>query len=66
MNENLNKLSIRATISEKDRFEYFDKQKFAELIVKECASIYDKIDNGNSHMGTHYYPEAIYKHFGVE
>jgi hypothetical protein len=41
-------------------------KKFAELIVKECASIYDKIDNGNKHLDTDHYPEAIYKHFGVE
>jgi zona occludens toxin (predicted ATPase) len=41
-------------------------QKFAELIVKECAGIYDKIDNGNLHMGTDNYLEALQKHFGVE
>ena len=40
--------------------------KFAELIVKECAGIYDKIDNGNLHMGTENYPEALQKHFGIE
>jgi hypothetical protein len=41
-------------------------QKFAELIVRECAGIYDKIDNGNLHMGTDNYLEALQKHFGVE
>ncbi len=41
-------------------------QKFAELIVRECAGIYDKIDNGNLHMGTDNYLEALRKHFGVE
>ena len=40
--------------------------KFAELIVRECAGIYDKIDNGNLHMGTDNYLEALQKHFGVE
>ena len=39
---------------------------FAELIVRECAGIYDKIDNGNLHMGTDNYLEALQKHFGVE
>jgi hypothetical protein len=40
-------------------------EKFALLIVKECAGIYDKIDNGNQHLGTDNYLEAIQKHFGV-
>ena len=44
-----------------------DLAKFAELIVKECAGIYSKIDNGNQHMGTDDYPEALHKtFFGVE
>jgi hypothetical protein len=38
-------------------------QKFAELIVAECAGIYSKIDNGNLHMGTDNYLEALYKTF---
>lgn len=38
-------------------------QKFAELIVEECAGIYSKIDNGNLHMGTDNYLEALYKTF---
>jgi hypothetical protein len=41
-------------------------EKFAELIVRECASIYDKIDNGNLHQGTDNYLEALQKHFGDE
>lgn len=40
-------------------------RKFAESIVKECCGIYDKIDNGNPHMDTEYFPEAIHKHFGL-
>ena len=38
-------------------------EKFAELIVRECAGIYSKIDNGNSHMGTDNYLEALHKTF---
>ena len=41
-------------------------EEFAKLIVKECAGIYSKIDNGNQHMGTDDYLEALQKHFGVE
>lgn len=44
-------------------FEKQDLQKFAELIVGECAGIYDKIDNGNLHMGTDNYLEALHKTF---
>jgi hypothetical protein len=40
-----------------------DLEKFAELIVGECAGIYDKIDNGNLHMGTDNYLEALHKTF---
>jgi hypothetical protein len=50
-----------------DRAKWQDKlEKFAELIVRECASIYDKIDNGNQHLGTDDYLEALQKHFRVE
>ncbi len=42
-------------------------EKFAELIVRDCAGIYDKIDNGNLHMGTDDYLEALHKtFFGVK
>lgn len=44
-------------------YETFDKEKFAEMIVRECAGIYSKIDNGNSHMGTDDYLEALHKTF---
>ncbi len=40
-------------------------EKFAELMVKECAGIYEKIDNGNLHLGTDNYLEALRKHFGM-
>jgi len=41
-------------------------ERFAVLIVQGCASIYNKIDNGNAHLGTENYLEALQKHFGVE
>ena len=41
-------------------------EKFAELIVRECAGIYSKIDNGNPHLGADDYLEALQKHFGIE
>ena len=38
--------------------------KFAEIIIKECGGIYDKIDNGNQHLGTTDYLKALALHFG--
>ncbi len=75
MNERIRELMIRA-ISDVDSVDdpetrrmYIPNcfaEKFADLIMKECAGIYDKIDNGNLHMGTDNYLEALQKHFGVE
>ena len=70
MNERIDELMIQAGA----RFEFlhgvhyddFQYRKFAELIVRECAGIYEMIDNGNLHMGTDDYLEALHKHFGVE
>ena len=41
-------------------------EKFAELIAKECAGIYCKIDNGNLHMGTDDYTLALKRTFEVK
>ena len=38
-------------------------EKFAELIVRECARVYWNIDNGETHTE---YVEALKQHFGVE
>ena len=38
----------------------FNKEKFAELIVKECAEVAEDYD------GAHYVGTAIKQHFGVE
>ncbi len=80
MNEKINELFKRAggktsihnlmsnPMQQREYSELWDEniQKFAELIVKECAGIYDKIDNGNLHVGTDNYLEALQKHYGVE
>jgi hypothetical protein len=36
MNERIFELAKQATTEEADGFKYFDKEKFAELIVREC------------------------------
>jgi len=38
MNERIKQLVEQATTEEHDGFRYFDKQKFAELIVRDCAT----------------------------
>jgi len=40
-----------------------DVEKFAELIVRECAELFDK--NEQSELG-YRIGDRIYKHFGVE
>ena len=41
----------------------WSEEKFAELIVRECARVYWNIDNGETHTE---YVEALKQHFGVE
>lgn len=36
---------------------------YTKLVVRECLGIYDKIDNGNQHLGTDDYPRAVLRHF---
>jgi len=76
MNERIRKLAEQAGLEFDDDLSlepepiYYttqkDLEKFAQLLVQECAGIYDKIDNGNQHLGTENYLEALQKHFGVE
>ena len=67
MNKRIQELSEQAGYKPIGTFadelmEIYNK-KFAELIVQECAGIYSKIDNGNNHMGTDDYLEALHKTF---
>ena len=60
MNELIKQLAEQATTEEHDGFRYLDKQKFAELIVRECTNIvlhYTDVDEGVA---------VAKKHFGVE
>ena len=61
MNERIRELAKEATVLEDDELfvrEVFDKEKFAELIVRECAAIALHEDHDPS--------DCILKHFGVE
>ena len=41
-------------------------EKFAKLIVRECAMLYQSIDNGNRPHGTDDYLTALDLHFGAQ
>jgi hypothetical protein len=73
MSERIQKLIEQATFTQGPTpynpltFEVFDKEKFAELIVRECANKVDSnlrdwlLDNSGGTMG-----DKILEHFGVE
>jgi hypothetical protein len=65
MNERICELAEHATTEEHDGFRYFDKRKFAELIVRECMDITKQCSTGK---GIHdlFADEIIAGHFGVE
>jgi len=61
MNERIKEFIEQATTEEHDGFRYFDKAKFAKLIVKECADVGERYANGNYEVYN-----QILEHFGVE
>ena len=65
MNERIRLLAEQATTYHNGglgtEIELFDKEKFAELIVRECAK---RVDYWESRQGEH--TDDILKHFGVE
>jgi hypothetical protein len=69
MNERIKQLADKATEYVQHGFTtqetYFNKEKFARLIVGECAGIIEAIDNGNQVEGTDNPIKAIRKRFGV-
>ena len=63
MNERITLLALRASNSETG---WLDRQKFAEMIVRECANkvdsnLRDWLQDSNGTMG-----DKILEHFGVE
>jgi hypothetical protein len=63
MNERLQELAREAGYFEFNKWDYFDIDKFAELIVKECAWLVDENDISLPY-GT--FGKLIKGHFGVE
>ena len=70
MNERIKELAEQVGITENNLSDgdmsHDDLKKFAKLIIRECAGIYCSIDNGNLHMGTDDYLEALHKTFRSE
>jgi hypothetical protein len=70
MNERIKLLAEQATTIEYgadrgfDRVT-FDKEKFAELIVKECCQ-FGNSHNGEAGLWARYFIREIKEHFGVE
>jgi len=46
-------------------FEVFDKEKFAELIVRECADLFE-VEYGKYAVSGNTVAEVLKRHFGVE
>jgi hypothetical protein len=72
MNERIRELIKQCTITEfsdcSGGFETFDKEKFAELIVRECVEVAKQNDSDGSlnyNSGRTWAGIDILKHFGV-
>lgn len=77
MNERIRELMTEAgwlddtqfsTYNKLHQWQNFDKEKFAELIVKECAHRSYLEDSGNSEVeeALEFWRKDMLKHFGVE
>lgn len=72
MNERIKELMTQATVEvrshgafgESERYSKLDPEKFAELIVRECAKIAGKAEYSDTWLEP--VEDAIKKHFGVE
>ena len=70
MNERIRELEQQAMVF-RAGIKMLDTEKFAELIVRECAKVCDDLDiddwgDKSFDDGTYYCSRAIKQHFGVE
>ena len=63
MNERIKEIALQAGGSHYPNVGGKTLEKFAELIVRECAKVYWSIDDGELHDE---YVKALKKHFGVK
>mgnify|MGYP003333335717 FL=1 len=72
MNPRIQELIKQATILEDDELfvrEVFDREKFAELIVRDCVNVLNKRymgDQNREDMEVRRCVEDVKRHFGVE
>ena len=72
MNQQIQELIKQATVLENDELfvrEVFDREKFAELIVRDCVNVLNKRymgDNNREDMEVRRCVEDVKRHFGVE
>ena len=77
MNERIKELVAVAEKQARDKisetgikqFNSYFQEKFADLIIRECVSVFWRIDNGNEVEGVteiEDFPKALAKHFGVK
>jgi hypothetical protein len=66
MNERIRQLAEQATICYSNGQERtFDKQKFAELIVQECADYFGREGDHRFEVDGNWIAKTIKQHFGV-
>jgi hypothetical protein len=72
MNERIKELAEQATTEEHDGFRYFDKKKFAELIIAECikkVELRKEFAIEDEHNVDEAFSLLVYdieEHFGIE
>ena len=62
MNERITLLALKAS---DPKTGWLDRQKFAELIVRECANLFE-IEYGTSEVSGNEVARVLQRHFGVE
>ena len=62
MNERITLLALKAS---DPKTGWLDRQKFAELIVRECANLFE-IEYGTSEVSGNEVAKVLKKQFGVE
>jgi len=62
MNERIRELHSQCKVSDEGKLLYFDYERFAELIVRECADVVEKNLYQNIGWNT---SRAVRRHFGL-
>ena len=66
MNQRIRELHSQCKVCDKDTVLYFDYEKFAELIVRECASELIRWKDEPFPYDPEFGAKLIKQHFGVE